>query len=144
MTTENVFNSTLEAGVRVISFLDVYYPNSLDFEQLMKVDYVLVNSEDFNGPKSLHPKTPNRHGELSTRRETVRAGIDLMKRFHFIEVDLNHDGVFYRVTESAEPFLELMKTKYSMSLRDIANWLAVEVNDIGFETINKTLGKRVF
>ncbi|MEZ8800524.1 ABC-three component system middle component 2 [Vibrio splendidus] len=144
MAEIHVFNSSLEAGVRAVSFLDSYYPKGLDFEQLMKIDYVLVNSSDFSGPESLHPQTPNRQGELSSRREIVRAGIDLMKRFGLIEIDLTQYGVFYRVTESAEPYLELMKTKYALSLRKTSEWLAHELNEDGFEKLNKTLGERVF
>lgn len=144
MSEIHVFNSPLEAGVRIVSFLDSYYPTAIDFEQLMKVDYILVNSGDFNGPESLHPEIPNRLGELSSRRETVRAGIELMKRFDLIEVNLTHEGVFYRATESAEPYLELMKTKYSVAIRNIAKWLVVELNEIGFKNLNATLGKRVF
>ncbi len=52
MIKESVFNSSLEAGMRAIAFLDTYHPKSLDFEQLMKVDYILVNSADFGGPAS--------------------------------------------------------------------------------------------
>lgn len=144
MAEIHVFNSSLEAGVRAVSFLDSYYPKGLDFEQLMKIDYVLVNSSDFSGPESLHPQTPNRQGELSSRREIVRSGIDLMKRFGLIEIDLTQYGVFYRVTESAEPYLELMKTKYALSLRKTSEWLAHELNEDGFEKLNKTLGERVF
>jgi hypothetical protein len=144
MTEMHVFNTPLEAGVRLISFLDAYYPESLDFEQLMKIDYILVNSADFNGPESLHPKTPNRQGELYSRRETVHAGIELMKRFYFIEIELTRSGVFYRVTESAEPYLELMKSSYSVAMRNIAKWLVIELNEIGFKNINEILGQRVF
>lgn len=144
MSETHVFNSSLEAGVRLVSFLDAYYPKSLDFEQLIVIDYILVNSADFNGPESLHPKIPNRHGELTSRRKTVHAGIKLMKRFDFIEVELTRDGVFYRVTESAEPYLDLMKTKYSVSMRDISKWLVSELNDIGFKRINETLRKRIY
>ncbi len=140
----HVFNSSLEAGVRAISFLDSYYPKVLDFENLMKIDYILVNSSDFDGPDSLHPKTPNRKGELSSRREVVRAGIELMKRFNLIEIDLTHDGVFYKATENTEPYLELMKTKYSVSMRYIANWLVIELDELGFDGFNATLGKKVF
>ncbi len=65
MTENYIFNSSLEAGVRAVSFLNSYFPESLDFEHLMIIDYVLVNSADFGGPESLHPETPNRQGELS-------------------------------------------------------------------------------
>ncbi|WP_439148416.1 ABC-three component system middle component 2 [Vibrio sp.] len=144
MTDKQVFNSSLESGVRVVSFLDAYYPDSLDFEQLMKIDYIVVNSADFDGPDSLHPQIPNRQGELSTRREIVRSGIELMKKFGLIEIDLNPHGVFYRATESAEPYLGLMKEKYSLELKIVAQWLANEIREDGFSRLDLGLKSRVF
>ena len=144
MAGTHVFNSSLEAGVRVVSFLDSYYPKSLDFELLMNVDYILVNSADFSGPESLHPKIPNRKGELSSRRESVRGGIELMIRFNLIEIDLTHEGVFYRATEYANPYLELMRTNYSIAIRSNSEWLVSELNEMGFERLNITLDTRVF
>lgn len=142
--TDKVFNSSLESGVRIVSFLDAYYPQSLDFEQIMKIDYIVVNSADFNGPNSLHPQIPNRQGELSTRREVVRSGIELMKKFGLIEVELNSNGVFYRATESAEPYLGLMKAKYSLKLRIVAQWLANEIRKKGFSQLDLGLSSRIF
>ena len=144
MIKESVFNSSLEAGMRAIAFLDTYHPKSLDFEQLMKVDYILVNSADFGGPASLHPEIPNRQGELSSRREVVRTGIELMKRFGLIEVKLTNRGIYYKTTEEAEPYLDLMRQKYSLALRDIAAWLTEEISQFGFRRIDSNLGKKVF
>jgi hypothetical protein len=139
-----VFNSSLEAGVRAVNFLDFYYPKSLDFEQLMKIDYILVNSADFGGPESLHPQTPNRLGELSSRRDTVRAGIELMKRFGLIKVELTKNGVYYSATEEVEPYLDLMRKRYSLEMKNVACWLALEIDEFGFERVNINLDKKVF
>ncbi|WP_413505718.1 ABC-three component system middle component 2 [Photobacterium phosphoreum] len=144
MVDTHVFNSPLEASVRAVSFLDSYYPKSLDFERLMKIDYILVNSGDFGGPESLHPKIPNRKGELSSRRETVRAGLELMTRFELIEIILTHDGIFYRATEKANPYLELMKSNYSTVIRRRSEWLVNELCDAGFESFDNNLSKKVF
>jgi hypothetical protein len=144
MIEASVFNSSLEAGVRTLSFLDIYYPQTLDFEQLMKIDYVLVNSKDFGGPESLHPLTPNRQGELSSRREAVRSGIELMKRFGLIELELTKNGAYYRASEEAEPYLDLMRKRYSLAIREIASWLAEEIHAFGFKRINVNLDKKVF
>ncbi len=144
MTESQVFNSSLEAGVRAISFLNSYFPESLDFEHLIIIDYVLVNSADFGGPESLHPETPNRQGELSSRRAVVRDGLDLMKRFGLIEIELSSHGVFYRVTEEAEPYLCLMREQYSLHLKNVASWLSNEVKVFGFERLNMIVEKKVF
>ncbi|MCG9771574.1 hypothetical protein L1D59_23575 [Pseudoalteromonas piscicida] len=142
MSERPIFNSALEAGVRAVSFLNTFFPQSLDFEQLIKVDYILVNSSDFGGPQSLHPQTPNRIGELNSRRKTVRSGVDLMKRFGLIDLKLTETGVYYFASEEAEPFLELMKASYSLEMKDRARWLAKEVNNYGFERLDRELGNR--
>ncbi|MCS6211452.1 ABC-three component system middle component 2 [Shewanella baltica] len=144
MTESHIFNSSLEAGVRAVSFLNSHFPDRLDFEHLMFIDYVLVNSADFDGPESLHPKTPNRHGELSSRREVVRDGLDLMKRFGLIEIELSSHGVFYRATEEAEPYLCLMREQYSLNLKKVASWLSNEVKASGFERLNMIVERKVF
>ncbi|OEF57940.1 ABC-three component system middle component 2 [Enterovibrio norvegicus] len=138
-----VFNTSLESGVRVVSFLDKYYPDRLDFEQIMKIDYIMVNSSDFNGPNSLHPRTPNRQGERSARREIVRSGLELMTSFRLIEIELNSNGVFYKSTESAEPYLKLMKEKYSLELIKVSHWLADKIRNEGFSQLEVGLNSKV-
>ncbi|HHY0363467.1 TPA: ABC-three component system middle component 2, partial [Vibrio cholerae] len=103
-----------------------------------------VNSSDFGGPESLHPETPNRQGELSSRREVVRDGLELMKRFGLIEIELNSHGVFYKVTEEAEPYLCLMRERYSLNLKKIANWLSDEVKVFGFKRLNMIVEEKIF
>ncbi|KZN46703.1 ABC-three component system middle component 2 [Pseudoalteromonas luteoviolacea] len=142
MSERPIFNSALEAGVRAVSFLNTFFPKNLDFEQLIKVDYILVNSSDFGGPQSLHPQTPNRIGELNSRRKTVRSGVDLMKRFGLIDLKLTDTGVYYFASEEAEPFLELMKANYSLEIKDRSKWLAKEVNNYGFERLDRELNNR--
>lgn len=144
MSNEHVFNSSLEAGVRAIRFLNSYFPESMDFYGLMKIDFILVNSGDFSGPESLHPVTPNRKGEYFSRREKVRSGLDLMMKFGLVEVDYTNSGVAYKASEHASPYLELMKSNYSLSLSLISEWLAKELKENGFEQFDIALGSKVF
>ncbi|WP_407332373.1 ABC-three component system middle component 2 [Enterovibrio sp. 27052020O] len=144
MSNSYVFNSPLEAGVRTVCFLDSYFPRSMDFDGLMKVDFIIVHSGDFGGPDSLHPNTPNRNGEYYSRREKVRTGLDLMKKFGLIEVEYTKNGIAYKASENASPYLELMRSNYSLSLRRISNWLTEEINKTGFEELNITLVDKVF
>jgi len=139
-----VFNSSLEAGVRTICFLDSYFPGYMDFDSLMKIDFILVHSGDFGGPESLHPITPNRKGEYFSRREKVRAGLDLMINFGFIEIEYTNKGVFYKVSEHVNPYLNLMKCNYSLALIKVSEWLANELNKNGFEQLNTALENKVF
>lgn len=140
----NVFNTPLEAGVRAIAFLNAYYPNEIDFESLLKIDYVIVNSGELDGPKSIHPFTPNKMGELIMRRSIVREGIDLMIRFGMLQSKLTDTGIYYKVTDQAQPYLKLMKSNYSKLIIESSIWLAEEVNTNRFININSKLSRKVF
>ena len=135
--TIDVFNTVLEAGLRSVILLNEYYPTPIGFEEIVKLDYVLVYSKDFNGPKSLHPCIPNRKGELAVRRKLVRDGLALMKRFGLINVLCEKEAIYYSVTGDAKPLIKLMKSEYSMSLKNNAKWCVGQLNHSGFQYFNK-------
>lgn len=129
MDKVKIFNTDVEAGLRSISLLNAIYPESMGFEDLLRFDYILIYSGDFEGPDSLHPQLPNRKGELAVRRSLVREGIALMKKFGMIQSKCRKGGIFYSATEEVEPFLKLMKSEYSAKLKDNSIWCA---NNIAF------------
>lgn len=135
--TSCVFNTALEAGLRSVILLNEYYPMPIGFEEIVKLDYVLIYSKDFGGPESLHPSVPNRKGELVVRRKLVRDGLSLMKRFGLINVLCEKEGIYYSVTGDAEPFIRLMKSQYSMTLKHNAKWCVDQLNQSNFQYFNK-------
>jgi len=136
VVSTSVFNTSLEAGLRSVILLNEYYPESVDFEEIVKLDYVLVYSEDFGGPESLHPAVPNRKGELIVRRELVRDGLGLMKRFGLISTTCENDGIYYSVTGDAEPFIKLMRSEYSVTLKKNAKWCVSQLSKNGLQFFN--------
>jgi hypothetical protein len=140
-TPKKIFNSSLEAGVRSVTILNEIHPLSIDFESLIKADYIIINSDDFGGPESIHPSTSNRLGALSTRRETVRNGIRLMRKFGMIEIDLKDNGVNYKATANAHPYINLMKCNYSNKLKEYAKWISEEITNNGFNDFDLILSE---
>lgn len=132
----DVFNTTLEAGLRTVILLNENYPLSIDFEEIVKLDYILVYAEDFDGPESLHPSVPNKKGELAVRRGLVREGLGLMKRFGLINILCEKKGIYYSVTEDAEPFIKLLKSDYTLKLKKNAEWCVGELSENGFQRFN--------
>ncbi|MEZ8533086.1 ABC-three component system middle component 2 [Vibrio cyclitrophicus] len=125
----SVFNTHLEAGVRSLVFLNSTFPNSFDLNALLVADYVIVNSEDFNGPKSLHPKAPNRSGALVVRRETVFKGVELMISCGLIKEEFKTCGINYRATGDAQAYIRQLKTEYSKQLKIRSEWLSNSIVD---------------
>ena len=72
------FNSPLETGIRSLAILVAAYPESLDLQRLLEMDYLVVHSGDADGPESLHAPLPLRAGELLVRRGLIETGLLLM------------------------------------------------------------------
>jgi hypothetical protein len=117
------FNSPLECGLRSLVLLSEVHPSSSDLQRLVYYDYAIVHSEDAGGPPSLHPATPHRSGELLVRRELIEEGLLLMCSRALIERIFTASGIEYRATQSSEPFLECLRSKYISSLRGRAVWV---------------------
>ena len=120
-----LFNSALETGVRALTILAEAAPKMLDLQALVYFDYLVVHSADAGGPESLHPNTPLRNGELLVRRGMIEQGVLLMVSRGLAERCMNAEGISYAATDDAVPFLDCLKSAYTLALRDRAEW-AVE------------------
>ncbi|EJO2017439.1 hypothetical protein RQY88_001061 [Vibrio vulnificus] len=127
-SNESVFNTELEAGVRAICVLNEIYPKAIDIDIILKSDYMIVYSSDFNGPESIHQHIPNRKFALDVRYQVVKNGLELMKNFDMVEVVPTSNGLAYRATESVSPYLRLMTSPYSKKLIHNASWVSNLIN----------------
>ena len=117
------FNSPLETGVRALTVLAELAPAALDLQRLVYFDYLVVHSADAGGPRSLHPNTPLRNGELLVRRAVIERGVLLMVGRGLIERRMETRGITYAATDEAAPFLDCLTSAYAGSLRQRAEWV---------------------
>jgi hypothetical protein len=137
------YNSPLEAGVRSVVILDEAYPRFYDLSQLTWMDHIVVHSADLDGPPSIHLDLPQRTGEILVRRKLVESGLNLMRRLHMLEISAQEQGIYYRATEEAKPFVSLMNTKYSVLLKERAKWLAEDIGRLGYDDMKQLVVKRL-
>lgn len=119
-----LLNSPLEIGIRVVALLTALYPERADLARIVLLDHVVLHSSDFAGASSLHPEIPGRVGELGVKRELIREGINIMGMRGLIVRDLTADGIYYRASEDARPFLDSMDATYLVHLRARCAWAA--------------------
>lgn len=124
----NLFNSPLEVGVRVLTLLVRVFPSCLDINHLVFLDHALLHSADLNGPESLHPPAPIRVGEFGMRRRRVREGLSVMVRSGLVQIKTSERGVEFCASEGAENFLKLFESDYARALQEQAQWV---VDDLG-------------
>src|SRR5260370_40511187 len=119
-----LFNSALETGVRAVVVLDAVFPRAFDITHLTWCDHLVVHTKDIGVPTSLHPDIPQRTGELLVRRKLVEDGVNLMRRLHMIDADVDANGIQFRASEEASSFVEALRTNYAATLKKRAEWLA--------------------
>lgn len=130
-----LFNSKLETGTRAVIVLDAAYPRALDLARLTWFDHLVVHTGDAGGPPSLHPALPERTGELLVRRRLVEDSLTLMRRVHLVDAVADENGVSFRASDEAAPFVDLMRTEYAQALKVCAKWLVGQFADLSAEDL---------
>ncbi|WP_037120035.1 ABC-three component system middle component 2 [Rhodococcus erythropolis] len=123
-------NSPLELGVRSLILLTAAFPRALGLDRLVLMDYCLLHSADLGGPLSVLPAVPTRNGELGIKRSVLEHGVHVMSRAGLIDLVTAADGVSYRASEEAGPFLRLVDSPLVGELNEVADWLISEFVDL--------------
>lgn len=114
----------MESGLRSLTLLVAGYPTHYDLERLVIYDYLLVHSGDIeNGPKSMHPDTPHRSGEVLIKRPIIEGGLKNMIAKGLIGATYSESGITYSATEVSSPFLDSLQTSYTLNMIRIADWV---------------------
>ena len=133
------FNSPVEVAVRVLAVLVESYPRVLDLGQLVMLDHLVLNTADVNGPESLHPPLPTRIGQLTTKRTSLEAGIQVLLSAGLAEAFATADGLTYVAGESSLHFLNLLESAYATRLTQRANWVIDEFGDLSQDQLRTQL-----
>lgn len=119
----NPFNNSVESGLRILTILNEAFPKSFDLQNLVYLDYLTIHSADIDKTmQSLHPAVPYRSGEVLVRSAIIEKGINLFIAKNLIEKLFNSNGLEYKATENAMPFLESLEEAYSINLQEKASW----------------------
>lgn len=117
------FNGPIEIGLRTLVILTEAFPAAYSLQRLVFSDYLLVHSDDADGPQGLHPQTPRRSGELLVRRESLQRGLLLYQSRGLIERRYEPDGIIFAATEASMTFIDVLESQYVSELRSRAEWL---------------------
>jgi hypothetical protein len=123
MTTDTLFNNPVESALRSLILLVEAFPQSIELQKLVYLDYLLVHSADAGGPASLHPATPQREGEVVVRRGLIEQGLNLLLVRGLIERQAATDGFRYAANDSAGGLVVSLAAPYNQELRKRAEWV---------------------
>jgi len=112
-----LLNSPIEVGVRVVAVLEALYPRSSDLDRIVLLDHIVLHGVDLGGEPRVHPDTPGRAAEMGIKRGLVREAIQLMGARGLIARKFTPTGVRYTASEDARPFLDLIGADYLARVR---------------------------
>lgn len=124
------FNSPYELGIRMVYLLSSLFPRSADLQKLVLLDYAVVYSADFGGPRSLHTPVPFRGNELYSRRELIQRGLYLMSTKGLITAVHDETGISYYAGENSRTIVDSLKTSYAAALGVRCSWVADSFGDM--------------
>ncbi|MHA3080160.1 ABC-three component system middle component 2 [Acinetobacter sp. ANC 5502] len=120
----DIFNTSLELGVRMVYLLGALYPRGADIHKLVYLDYAVIYSSDFGGPSSLHTLVPFRWGEFTNKKDALEDGIVLMLNRSLIDVIIDDDGINYYIGDNGPSIISVMNNEYSKKLINRCEWVA--------------------
>lgn len=131
MKTSALFNGPVEIGMRTAMVLANAYPERIDLNRLVILDYIVVHSGDIpDGPPSLHPPTPLRAGEVTVRRGLLENGLHLLAMKGLVSRHLDDSGITYSAQSEITAFLDALSSGYAHSVRNRAEWAVQRLNGL--------------
>lgn len=138
------FNNSIETGLRLLCLLNSSFPQSHDVQTLIYLDYLTVHSGDVkNGIKSLHPPTPNRTGEILIRRAIIEDGLNFFIQKGLINIVYSTNGIEYKASEEATPFLESMTSTYFEALSERSQWVINHFSEMTPELLKNYIRENI-
>ena len=138
-----IFNTAFESGLRSLVLLTACYPVMLGLRRLVVLDHLVVHTGDIDGPESLHPQEESRTAELLVRRRLVNSGLSLMGTRSLIIRHATANGFRYEAGEEAGSFVDLLRSDYSVRLKERAAWLSQNVVPLSDDETNELVRHRM-
>jgi hypothetical protein len=139
------FNSPYELGIRMVYMLSSLFPRGADLQKLVLLDYAIVYSADFGGPKSLHTPVPFRGNELYSRRELIQQGLYLMSTKGLVTAVHDSAGIYYYAGDNSRAIVDSLTTSYALELEERCSWAAKyfgEMDSLSMTTLFNDSGYR--
>jgi hypothetical protein len=134
-----IFNSPLEVALRILVVLSKLSPKKSNLQMLIYLDYFTLYPSDspLHEKSTIHTHTPYRGTEIAVRRQIMQEAILLLIKKGLIEKSFDRDGINYRATRAAQPFLEYFDSQYFKKYIDMADHIVSGLSQYSFDTIDQ-------
>lgn len=130
-----LFNSPVEVGLRCL--LIINQKRRVNLEQLVMFDYLCLNTNDFDGPPSIHAPVPHRSVQILVRREMIKTGLRLLISKELVSIVNLKSGLYYSKTKLTSLFLNHLTSEYRMDYQNRLEWVLTNYGNWSEEKLGK-------
>jgi len=134
---EQLFNTPLEIGLRLLFILKNTSKNNLNLQRLIYYNYLIVHTSDISSEQeSLHPDLPNRSCEILIGIKIIKQGLYLIISKGLIDVKYTKTGIKYLKNKFTINFLSNLTTDYAKHLDKQSDWVCKTFEAMNDKTLN--------
>lgn len=118
-----IFNSPIEHAFRILIILDKLSPEACVLQKLIYYDYFILYPSDspLKVDKKMHSTTPYRGIEIAVKRKIIQKALLILQQKGLVEKIYTADGIKYKATRVAKPFLRHFSSNYYINFNALAN-----------------------
>ncbi len=133
----NIYNTTLEIGLRVLIILHELKNESIDINRLIIYDYFVTHANDFDESiESIHPPIPHRSGEIIIKRKVIQDGINLMYSRELLDINYTAKGIYYVANDLTSAFLKYIESEYASEISKYSNLVISKFSSYSDDELN--------
>ena len=105
MKCDFLLNSAIELGMRIAIILKAYAPKALSAHELIILDHMLINSNDFyHDTESLYPKCNFRTSDIAEKKAVIKQALCLYLKKGIIKAHITQTGMVYELGDAYNNF----------------------------------------
>lgn len=137
-----IYNSPLELSIRALLILK-FSIRPIDLDKLMYLDHLALNTEDIDGPPSIHAPIPHRGVQIFARKELLQKGLTILISKELITIIASQEGIFYQINEAGKKFIEYFSTEYFIELSNAVKWVVEKFNLQNTQEVKKFIDENL-
>lgn len=142
-STQKVYNTPLEIGLRMLVILNELGAKGGDLDQIMYFDFLSLNTKDIGGPESIHAPVPKRGVQVYARKNLMQKGGNLLLSKELIDFRIDEHGFSYGINEVGKAFLTYFTSDYFREFSDRVNWVHQKFNNYSSEKLETFINENL-
>ena len=131
-----IFNTVFENSLHTLILLDVY-EGEISADLIAYLDFIIIYSKSLGvGDKNINGENECKHGELPSRRRTIKNALKRLVIDGMVNAKYTDDGMKYKITEHGIEYVVTLESEYANEYRQQAEFVISEFVGMNEQEVN--------